>query len=358
MDDGWFGRRVDDRTGLGDWWPNPDRFPAGLTPLIDEVHRLGLAFGLWVEPEMVNRDSDLYRAHPDWVLHMRNRAATEQRHQLVLNFARPDVAAWAYDWLDRLLTENAIDFLKWDMNRAFSEAGWPDGDDPGRLGHDHTANLYDILDRLRRRHPGVRIESCASGGGRVDFGVLRRTDQVWTSDNTDPVDRIAIQHGYGQLYPAVAMGAWASESPNPINGRATPLAFRFHVAMAGALGISGDLRNWSPDERASAADLIAQYKRIRPVIQYGRLHRLAEGPTTAVQYVTEEEAVVLCWRPYRRHGEPTGPVRLRGLDPGARYIDQDGTVHHGAVLQAYGLIIDLPRGDHASALVHLRRELP
>jgi alpha-galactosidase len=364
MDDGWFGGRTSDRAGLGDWWPNPDRFPKGLAPLIAHVHERGMRFGLWVEPEMVNPDSDLYRAHPDWVLHQPHRHRTELRNQLVLNFARPEVAEWAHGWLDRLLAEHEIDFLKWDMNRAFTEAGWPDGDDPDRLWTDHTRNVYAIMDRLRAAHPRLRIESCASGGGRVDLGILARTDQAWASDNTDPVDRIAIQHGYGQVYPAVTMGAWASESPNPLNGRHTPLRFRFHVAMAGALGISGNLRQWPAGERREAAALVAAYKQVRHVVQHGTLHRLTpatvEG-TTAVQYLSAggTEVVVLAWRPVARHGQADPPLRLAGLDPAARYEQIDSgavvSVHHGAVLSHHGLAPDLPPGDHASTLIHLRR---
>jgi alpha-galactosidase len=361
MDDGWFGRRRSDNAALGDWWPNPDRFPEGLGPLIAEVHRLGMRFGLWVEPEMVNPDSDLYRAHPDWALHMANRHRGEQRNQLVLNFARPEVAAWAHGWLDDLLTTYEIEFLKWDMNRSFTEAGWPGHPDPHRLFFDHTAAVYSIIDRLRADHPGLRIETCASGGGRVDLGVLRRTDQAWTSDNTDPVDRIAIQHGYTQVYPAATMGAWASESPNPINQRATPVRFRFHVAMAGALGVSGNLREWSAADRCEAAAQIAGYKRIRGLVAHGRLYRLTAPSvdrTTVVQYVAEDgaETVVLAWRPLSRLGQPEPPVRLAGLDPTASYRDEEtGAGYHGAVLTHVGLPLDLPRCDHASTVRHLRR---
>lgn len=366
VDDGWFGRRTSDRAGLGDWWPNPDRFPHGLGPLIAEVHRLGMRFGLWVEPEMVNPDSDLYQKRPDWVLHQPHRHRTELRQQLVLNFARPDVAAWAHDWLDRLLTDHDIDFLKWDMNRAFTEAGWPDSDDPQQLWHQHTDNVYALIDRLRADHPTVRIETCASGGGRVDPGILARTDQAWISDNTDPLDRIAIQHGYTQVYPAQTMGAWASENPNPLTHRDTPLRFRFHVAMAGTLGISGDLPRWSPAERAEAATLVAAYKQVRHIIQHGILHRLTpprtEG-TTAVQYTAADgdELVVLAWRPFARHGAPDVPVQLAGLDPAATYRDTAGTGtgtdtgHSGAALAHHGLPLDLPPGDHASTMIHLRR---
>jgi alpha-galactosidase len=364
VDDGWFGGRTSARAGLGDWWPNPDRFPNGLGPLIDEVHRLGMRFGLWVEPEMVNPDSDLYRAHPDWVLHQPHRHRTELRNQLVLNFARPEVASWAYGWLDRLLAEHEIDFLKWDMNRAFTEAGWPASDDPGRLWFAHTAAVYAVIDRLRAEHPRLRIETCAGGGGRVDLGILARTDQAWTSDNTDPVDRIAIQHGYSQVYPAVTMGAWASESPNPLTHRVAPLRFRFHVAMAGALGISGNLREWAAEDRREAAELVAAYKQVRHVIQHGTLFRLTPARvdgTTAVQYLSQDgrESVVLGWRPLAPHGQPDPALRLAGLDPDAGYRQAGSDmVHYGAVLLHHGLVLDLPAGDCASALVHLQRTDP
>ncbi|QSB17255.1 alpha-galactosidase [Natronosporangium hydrolyticum] len=361
VDDGWFGRRLSDNAALGDWWPNPDRFPNGLTPLIDHVHQLGMRFGLWVEPEMVNPDSDLYRAHPDWVLHQPHRHRTELRQQLVLNFADPRVAQWAHGWLDRLLADHEIDFLKWDMNRAFTEAGWPGADDPQRLWFDHTRALYALIDRLRADHPGVRIETCASGGGRYDLGILARTDQAWASDNTDPVDRIAIQHGCGQVYPALTMGAWASESPNPLTRREAPLRFRFHVAMAGALGISGALREWSAAERAEAAELVALYRQIRPVVQQGELYRLTparvEG-TTAVQYLSRDgaEAVVLAWRPIARFAQPDPPVRLAGLAAAGEYeLVGTGERRRGAVLAHHGLPLGLPAGDHASVVHRLRR---
>lgn len=363
VDDGWFGARRSDRAGLGDWTPSPDRFPDGLTPLVRAVHGLGMKFGLWVEPEMVNPDSDLYRRHPDWVLHFPERARSELRNQLVLNFARRDVADWAHDWLTRLVGDHGIDFLKWDMNRAFSEAGWPgrqDGSD--RLWHEYVRNLYDVIDRLRADHPGLRIESCSGGGGRVDLGILARTDQAWASDNTDAADRMWIQHGYGQVYPARTMGAWVTDVPNQLTGRTVPLRFRFHVAMAGALGIGGDLTRWSEEELREAADLVAEYKRVRHLVQHGRLDRLsAPSPDlpSVVQYTAGDgsEVLLLGWRRTARHGTPELPVRLRGLTPSARYRDtRTGTVHHAAVLTGYGLRPDLPPGDWSSTAVHLVRE--
>ncbi|MFJ6572639.1 alpha-galactosidase [Streptomyces sp. NPDC091292] len=345
MDDGWFGSRTSDRAGLGDWRPNPARFPEGLAPLADEVHRLGMRFGLWVEPEMVNPDSDLYREHPDWVLHMPHRTRTLLRHQLVLNFAREDVADWAHKWLDRLLTEHEIDFLKWDMNRAFTEAGRPGHPDPDRLWHDHVHAVYGLMDRLRADHPGLRIEACAGGGGRADLGMMARSDQIWISDNTDAVDRLAIQHGYSQLYPARTMSAWVTDSPNTNTARTAPLRFRFHSAMAGVLGLGGDLLRWSPSERAEARGLVARYKEIRPVVQFGAQYRHPE----AVQYATEDEHVVIAWGAPRR-------LRLAAVDTAARYRDDvSGTVYDGAVLRGTGLPLDLPAGDLPSMLVRLER---
>ncbi|HEU5157531.1 MAG TPA: alpha-galactosidase [Streptosporangiaceae bacterium] len=359
VDDGWFGTRSHDAAGLGDWWPNPARFPEGLGPLIGHVHDLGMRFGLWVEPEMVNPHSDLHRAHPDWVIHRPHRRRTRQRNQLVLNLARSDVTAWLHETIDGLLARNAIDFLKWDMNRPVTEAG--PGDD--ELWIDYVRNLYDVLDRLRADHPHVRIESCSGGGGRVDLGILRRTDQVWTSDNTDAVDRLEIQYGFTQLYPPMVMGAWVTDSPNPYTGRAVPLEFRFHVAMAGALAIGGTLTDWSPAELDRAAELIAAYKRVRPLVQRGRQYRLgAPGEElSAVQFVADDgaETAVLVYRKARHYGRPDPGIRLRGLDPAARYRDAaTGHVHHGVILLSHGLVPDLAPGDYASALVHLTRDPP
>ncbi|MFE9864019.1 alpha-galactosidase [Streptomyces sp. NPDC005506] len=362
MDDGWFGARRSEEAGLGDWTPAPDRFPGGLTPLAEEVHRLGMRFGLWVEPEMVSPDSDLYRKHPDWVLHFPHRTRTELRNQLVLNFARHDVAEWAYGWLTRLVGDHGIDFLKWDMNRAISEAGWPDrADGADEVWTTYVHHLYDVVDRLRVDHPHLRIEACSGGGGRVDLGILSRTDQAWPSDNTDAADRVAIQHGYSQLYPARTMAAWVTDVPNQLTGRSVPLRFRFHVAMAGALGIGGDLSRWSDAELAEGAGLVAEYKRVRHLVQHGTQHRLRapvdDGPA-ATQYLAADgsETLLLVWQRASPHGRPSRPLRLAGLDPAARYRDaRTGTVHSATVLREYGMQPELPPGDWASAAVHLIR---
>ena len=365
VDDGWFTGRQHDHAGLGDWTPDPAKFPHGLDPLIERVAALGMRFGLWAEPEMVNPDSDLYRAHPDWVYHFANRARTEHRNQLVLNLARPDVAEWVFRTLDGLLSRHGIRFVKWDMNRPFSEPGWPaeageaDGN-PERIWAEHVRNLYAILDGLRAAHPGVEFESCSGGGGRVDLGILGRVDQVWTSDNTDAWDRVRIQEGFSQVYPPQVMMNWVTDSPNWLTGRRLPLSFRFHVAMAGGLGIGGDLLGWSSDELAEAATLIASYKEIRPVIQRGHLYRVASldsDPLGAWQYLARDgsEVVLLGWWGPDQCGTRLFRPRLAGLDSSASYLDPvTGQEYLGASLMDVGL--DLGQtADFGSTLVRLRR---
>ncbi|MGW4471528.1 alpha-galactosidase [Nonomuraea sp. NPDC004354] len=362
VDDGWFGARTDDKRGLGDWWPNPDRFPQGLTKLFDTVRELGMRAGLWVEPEMVNPDSDLYRERPDWVLHYQDRRRDTLRNQLVLNYGRPDVRAWAVGWLSGLVSEYGLDYFKWDMNRSFTQAGWTEaGERADLLWIEHTRGVYEVMDTLRERHPGLRIESCSGGGGRVDFGIMRRTDEMWTSDNTDARDRQAIQDGYSYLYPAGTMSAWVTDSPNPHTRREVPLAYRFHVAMAGVLGIGGDLTRWSAAELDQARELIAAYKAVRPVIQHGRLHRLAGTPgvtASAVQYVHEDTVVVLAYHPFALSKQPPRRVRLAGLDPSAVYEDASGGRLHGQTLMSHGLALPtwfMNGPDYRSEMVVLRR---
>ncbi|GAA3869814.1 alpha-galactosidase [Streptomyces lacrimifluminis] len=357
VDDGWFGARTSDRAGLGDWTPNPDRFPAGLGPLAEYVHSLGMRFGIWVEPEMVNPDSDLYRAHPDWVQFQPGRKRTEFRNQLVLNLAREDVREYLWEQLDGMLSSAPIDYVKWDFNRCFTDAGWPGEDYPQRLWVDHVHGLYALLDRLRAAHPAVAFESCSGGGGRIDLGVLARTDQVWTSDNTDPLDRLAIQEGFSQIHPARVMAAWVTDSPNTqLNDRVSSLRFRFVSAMAGVLGVGGDLTKWAEEELAEAGEWVGLYKEIRPVVQRGDLYRLRRptGGLSAVQYVLGDETVVLAWLQAQHHGEPVPALRLRGLDPTATYeCRETGEIHRGAVLSHRGLRTGL-KGDLDAAVFRLR----
>lgn len=336
VDDGWFGDRRSDHAGLGDWTVSPQVFPEGLDPLIEEVHHLGMQFGLWVEPEMVNPDSNLYRAHPDWVLHFPGRPRTEWRYQLLLDLGRSEVVEHIYDVLHDLLTRYAIDFIKWDMNRYATEPGSVAGRSIWRV---HTAGVYEIMDRLRRAFPRLQIESCASGGGRVDLGIMARVDQVWTSDNTDAFDRIRIQEGFSLAYPARAMEAWVTHERNHQTGLVSPLSLRFDVAMRGALGVGSDLNVLGEAELAEYASYIAFYKRIRHVVQGGRLYRLQrleDYGASVIEYVTPDgsEAVYSVAVMAYQQGWVRPPAPLRGLDPDATYSITDR--HGREVLRATG----------------------
>jgi alpha-galactosidase len=365
VDDGWFGARNNDRAGLGDWTVNREKFPRGLNPLIEHINALGMRFGLWIEPEMVNPDSDLYRTHPDWVYHFRNRSRTEGRSQLVLNLARADVRDWMLATLDRLLSEHRINFIKWDMNRAISEPGWPEksAENPQRVWLDHVRNLYWVIDELRRRHPHVAFEACAGGGGRVDLGMLSRVEQVWTSDNTDALDRLYIQEGFSYAYAPRVMMCWITDCPNFVTERTVPLRYRFHVAMSGSLGVGGDLSHWTPQEQEEAREFIALYKQVRSTIQNGRLFRLC-SPRTAgcstLQYVAQDdsEVVIFVWSGAQQFGESRVTLPLGGLQEEAYYVDNTGgATYSGAFLARRGLQINLT-GDWDSRMIHLRRMPP
>jgi alpha-galactosidase len=327
VDDGWFGQRSSDRAGLGDWYVNPVKFPHGLKPLIDKVHSLGMDFGLWVEPEMVNPDSDLYRKHPDWVLNFTGRPRSEGRNQLMLNLARPDVRAYVFAALDKLLKENEIAFLKWDYNRNWSEPGWPAvaPQDQKKVYVDYVNNLYSILDELRAKHPGVEIESCSGGGSRVDLGILARTDQVWPSDNTDAFDRLQIQDGFTYAYAPGVMIAWVTDSPTWVNQRNLSLEYRFLSSMQGSLGIGANLNHWKPEDFATAKKMVAEYKQIRETVQRGSLYRLISPQNGSEESVTESvsldqrQAVAFAFLHSSQKLYPFPRIFLRGLMPEAQY---------------------------------------
>ena len=377
MDDGWFGQRKRDNAGLGDWYVNKTKFPNGLKPLIDRVHGLGMDFGLWVEPEMVNPDSDLYRAHPDWAMHFPDRQRTEARQQLVLNLARPEVQEYVFNFLDKLLSENNIAFLKWDYNRNWSEPGWETapGASPGYAGGAaekeiyvrYVASLYDILARLRAKHPKVEIESCSGGGGRVDLGILQHTDEVWPSDNTDALDRLSIQNGFTHAYTPETMAAWVTDVPNYLDRRVVPLQFRFTVAMQGALGIGSNLNKLSEGELKQSADLVSFYKTVRTTVQHGKLYRLRQpehNESSDVEYVAEDgsQAVVFSYLHSQHYGMARPAVQLEGLEPRANYRIvplnagkyAGDEVVSGAVLMGQGITLQLA-GDYDSTALRLER---
>ena len=372
MDDGWFGQRKTDHAGLGDWYVNKEKFPNGLKPLIDKVHPLGMDFGLWVEPEMVNPDSDLYRKHPEWVLNFPGRPRSEQRTQLVLNLARQDVRDYVFAFLDKLLSENEIAFLKWDYNRNWSEPGWDQlpPEEQKKVYVQFTRNLYSILADLRAKHPGVEIESCSGGGGRVDLGILHYTDEVWPSDNTDPLDRLTQQDGFTRAYPAQVMMAWVTDSPHWLNQRTTSVTYRMLVSMQGSLGIGGNLNKWSDEDLATTKRLIAAYHQVQKTITQGDLYRLI-SPTNGSEFAATEtvspdksQAVFFAFVHSTQEGRSFPRLQLRGLDPAAEYslTSIEGKAGPGTPAQAsgawwmnHGIDLDL-HGDFQGAAFHLDRK--
>ncbi len=368
IDDGWFKGRKHDRAGLGDWTVDKEKFPNGLQPMIQKINDLGLDFGIWVEPEMVNPDSDLFRAHPDWTFYYPSRIRHESRNQLMLNLARPDVCEYLLDSLTKLLSENNIKFIKWDRNRPLSDPGWPSADPATQREAQirYVHNLYDLIAELEERFPDVLFEVCSGGGGRTDLGIFSLMDQTWTSDNTDPVDRLMIQHGFLHAFPAKLMVGWVTDEDWHKNNPS--LKFRFHSSMCGVLGVGTDLTTWNQEERNQAADLIAQYKEIRPIVQEGIVHRLFspfEENRAALEYITHDgsEAVVFLFNTWETLQGSTPStkeypsIRLRGLDANAKYQlsgDRKG-IATGETLMNVGIPWFL-KGSFSSAIVRLQKQ--
>ena len=310
LDDGWFGGRRDDTAGLGDWWVSPDAHPEGLGPLIDHVRAHGMEFGIWVEPEMVNPDSDLHRSHPDWVL---GTPDVTGRNQLVLDLSIDDCWQHLHDALDRLLADHDIAFVKWDHNRDLAGAG----------AHRQTLALYRLLEALRERHPSVELESCASGGGRADLGILRRTERIWTSDCNDPLERQTIQRGFSYLFPPEVMGAHIGPPRAHTTGRTHRLAFRAATALFGHLGVEWNLLDASDRDLEKLRGWIDLHKRLRPLLHAGDVVRL-DHPDPAVLahgVVSAERSEAVFALAQLRMSDHTAPARwvLAGLDPDRTY---------------------------------------
>ncbi len=354
LDDGWFGNRFDDNRALGDWVVNEEKLGGPLNDLIAEVHAEGLKFGLWFEPEMISVDSDLYRAHPDWAIQAEGRGHTYSRNQLVLNLANPDVVAYIKAAIDKILTENTIDYVKWDYNRNITNIGNGDTYLATQMqSHDYMLGLYDLVSYLTEKHSNILFESCSGGGGRNDLGMMRYFPQVWASDNTDAISRLPIQYGSSYLHPTISMGSHVSASPNHQMGRTTPIETRGNVAMMGNLGYELDLKSLPQAEKDVIAAQVAHYKEIRPVIQFGKQYRLInpeEGSNeAAVQFVYEDKVVVTYVRTLSTIEIIETTLKLKGLEEEALYCLQ-GTdqVYSGAELMYAGLIAILPQGDYLS----------
>jgi len=364
IDDGWFKGRVNEKAGLGDWTVDKNKFPNGLKPMIDKINAMGLDFGIWIEPEMVNPNSDLYRAHPDWVFHFPNRQRHENRNQLMLNLAREDVCQYLYKYFRDLLKENNIKFIKWDMNKALTDPGWASApaDEQRAVRIRYMENFYHLVETLRKEFPEVWFENCSGGGGRIDLAMMSRFDFNWVSDNTDPVDRIFIQDSYLTLFPANTMISWVTQEDwhrqNP------SLEYKFDVCMAGVLGVGYDITKWDDRQKKIATDKIAQYKSIRETVQNGIVSRIVspyEANRSILQYTdkNQKKAVVFVYQmaeyPANTIDETQRSplVKLRGLIPDSRYkIEGIENVYTGKYLMDVG--IEFPvRGAYKSRIFEI-----
>ncbi len=319
LDDGWFKNRKSDSAGLGDWFVDDTVFPQGLGPLIDYVQAKHMEFGLWVEPEMVNPDSDLYRAHPDWVLNADPAPLILSRHQLVLDLTRVEVQHYLFERLDALLTDYAIGYLKWDMNRALYQPGNQDG---RAVGHDQTVALYHLLQRLRAVHPKVEIESCSSGGGRADFGILAFTDRIWTSDSNDALDRLSIQKGFSMFFPSEVMGAHVGPSRCHATGRVLSMDLRAGVALFGHMGIEANLLDMDAEEKQALKAAVVLHKKHRQLIHNGKLIRLDSqlgGSSFGVMAADGNEALFSYAQLDSLSNSVGGRLRFDGLDKHSLY---------------------------------------
>lgn len=362
LDDRWFGKRDDDRTSLGDWKVHSRKLPEGLDGLGRSIQAMGMEFGLWVEPEMISQDSDLYRAHPNWCLHVPGRPRNRTRHQLVLDFSREDVCDFMIKTLTDILASAPISYVKWDMNRHMTEIG-SEGLSATRqreTAHRYILGLYHVMDQLTSAFPRVLFESCSGGGGRFDPGILHYMPQTWTSDNSDAICRLKIQYGTSLVYPVSAMGAHVSAVPNHQVGRVTPLGIRGHVAMSGNFGYEMDLGRLTEGEKRIAREQIETYKEIRSLVQTGDFHRLRspfEGNETAWIIVNEDqsEAVFFYFRVLSEANILQRRVRLRGLHPKREYtLNGNEGSYLGDVLMNAGLLLPMLSGDFQSLLWRLR----
>ncbi|MBO4679134.1 MAG: alpha-galactosidase [Lachnospiraceae bacterium] len=362
MDDGWFGNRYDDNRALGDWIVNEDKIKGGLKFLVDEVNKLGLKFGIWMEPEMVSPDSDLYRAHPDWAIQIPGRTPGLSRNQLVLDITRPEV--WEHTWnsIESILKSANIEYLKWDMNRQLADlysAGLP-ADRQGELYHRYVLALYRMQEKLVKTFPNLLIENCSGGGARFDPGMLYYSPQIWTSDDTDAIERLAIQEGTAMIYPLSTMGAHVSDCPNHAVGRVTPFKTRGHVALAGTFGYELDITKIPIEERAQIPFQVAQYHKYNDIIREGDYYRLAsftdnrEYDAWMVISRDAKEVLITYVDVFKHPNFKSRRLLLQGLDPSKEYKDtESGKIYGGDTLMYAGLPLPNTWGDYKSALIHL-----
>ncbi|QDH20687.1 alpha-galactosidase [Saccharibacillus brassicae] len=366
LDDGWFGTRDADNSSLGDWFEDRRKLPGGLADVARRINEHGLQFGLWFEPEMISPESELYRTHPDWCLHVPGRRRSEARWQLVLDYTRKEVREYIFESLSAIFSTVPVAYVKWDMNRALTEIGSAKlpPERQAETAHRYVLGLYELLERITERFPDILFESCSSGGGRFDPGMLHYMPQAWASDNTDAAERLKIQYGTSLVYPVSSIGAHVSAVPNHQVGRTTPLEFRGDVAMSGNFGYELDLTAFTGEEKAIVRQQVARYKQIRGLVQQGDLYRLKspfEGDESAWMFVSENKREGLVYA-FRTKAVPNGPLRtlrLAGLDPEAEYEVEaehggERTLVGGDRLMRLGLPLHYESKDYQSRSFRLR----
>ena len=362
MDDGWFGRRNSDEGSLGDWTVNEEKLKGGLKYLSDEVHALGMKFGIWFEPEMISPDSELYRRHPDWALQLKDRCGSLCRAQYVLDLSRPEVVDYVYECVAAVLRHARIDYVKWDMNRQLTDIGssYLPAERQGELSHRHTLAVYELQERLTREFPELLLENCSGGGARFDPGMLYYSPQIWCSDDTDAIERLAIQEGTQLLYPLSTIGAHVSDCPNHTVGRVTPFETRGIVALAGTFGYELDTRKISEEDRAQIPEQIAAYKKYAPLIREGDYYRIASYQDNhrydCYEIVSKDrtEAVVFFIQVLHEPNYRSRKLRLQGLDRETLY-EVDGKTYLGGTLMSAGLILQRPWGDFQAQIIEIKK---
>lgn len=361
MDDGWFGKREDDNSGLGDWQVNEKKLGCTLRELIEQINGEGVKFGIWIEPEMVSEDSELYRQHPDWALRIPGREPVRGRNQLVLDFSRADVRDYIFEQICSILDQGKIEYVKWDMNRSIADV-FSGETEQGKVTYQYVLGVYDFLERLLQKYPDILLEGCSGGGGRFDAGMLYYTPQIWCSDNTDALDRLRIQYGTSFFYPASAVGSHVSAVPNHQTGRSVSLHTRGVVAMAGAFGYELDPEKLTAEEREAVREQIRQYRSREELIRRGRYYRLSDPFTaayTAWMFVSKDRSrALLSVVMLEMHGNMTvSYVKLKGLDAASVYRDtESGRRYYGADLMEAGLPMPVELKAYPAYQIELIRE--
>lgn len=364
LDDGWFGRRNSDTCALGDWYVNEEKLKGGLPYLVSEIHKLGMKFGLWFEPEMISPDSDLYRKHPDWAIQIPGREPTQCRNQLVLDLTRKDVRDALYEQIKTVLCSAGIEYVKWDMNRSLSDLGSYnlEADRQGELSHRYMLAVYELQERLITEFPDILLENCSSGGGRYDPGMLYYSPQIWCSDNTDAIERLRIQEGTAMVYPLGTMGAHVSDCPCHSNGRVTPFDTRGYIALTGTFGYELDVTRITEEERNQISEQISMYHKYNDLIREGDYYRITsyqenhENDSFIVVSKDKQEAVAVYIQVEARPKLRSIRIRLKGLEEDYQYTINDGEkIFSGAMLMNAGISMDELWGDYQGKLLYFKK---